>query len=436
MGCVAPEAGLGGQAPNGHGYGVGCITWFTRLVLEARLPMRATSRVLEMISEMLGRGDDVPHWTTGRRWLQRLGLAMLTKPLAVEVDWAWLIDHSVQIGQEKCFVILGIRLCDLPEPGTSLKPEDLELVALVLRKSWTGSDVDAALEAAVARTGVPRVIVSDHGGDVASGIALFQERHPDTADIYDFKHKAACLMKNRLENNPDWKEFQAELNLTRNKIQQTELGFLTPAALKIKARFMNLGDQLAWGGHILDLLQNPPLELLQNDGLKRLQEKLGWVERFRSHLREWGEWQQIVDSIGLFVNQYELYWANIRDLKRNLPSEYAFATSQQLANELLEFVRGESAKAQYGERLPGSTEALESCFGKFKVLEREQSRTGFTTLLAAFGTMVMKITQDIVTTSMQHTKTQTVIDWCKDNITTSFASLRKLAFNQCASKTA
>lgn len=396
--------------------------------------MRAASRVLEMISEMLGRDDKVPHWTTGRRWLQRMGLAMLTMPLVIATDWAWLIDHSVQIGQEKCFVILGIRLCDIPEPGTSLRTADLELVALVLRKSWTAPEVDDALEEAVKRTGVPRVIISDRGADVAGGVALFQERHPETAEIYDFKHKAACLMKHRLENNPLWKEFQTQVGLTRNKIQQTELGFLTPPPQKTKARFMNLAGQLNWGGHILDILQNPPPEVLAHVSLERLQEKLGWVEGFRQDLREWGEWQQIVDSIGRFVNQNGLYWGILQDLKRSLPLNYEFATSQELAKELLGFVRGESAHAHYGERIPGSDEPLESCFGKYKLLEGGQSKGGFTTLLPALGTLVMTVTQDLVTTAMQHITTQFAIDWCKNNIAISFASLRRLAFKTSATE--
>lgn len=436
MGYVAPEAGLGGDPPNGHGYGVGCITWFTRLVVEARLSLRAASRVLTLISEMLGRDDKVPHWTTGRIWLQRMGHAELTMPLTKSQDWAWLIDHSVQIGQEKCLVILGIRLCDLPAPGTSLRHADLTLVALVLRTSWTRAEVHAELEAAVARTGVPRVIVSDHGVDVAGGVSLFQEQHPQTADIYDFKHKAACLLKHRLEKNPRWKEFQTELNSTRAKIQQTELGFLTPTAQKSKARFMNLQDHLKWAGHILDILQNPPAAVLAQVTLERLREKLGWVEGFREEVREWAEWQQIVDSLGAFINQHGLYSGTVRDLQPGLPAQYQYASSRQLATELLDFVKAESQKTHHGERFPGSTEILESCFGRYKVLEREQSRSGFTSLLSAFGVMVMQITRQTIIGALQHSVTQSVINWCKENIPTRFASLRRLAFTESASKPA
>jgi hypothetical protein len=409
--------------------------WFTQLVLVARLPMRAATRVMVMISQMLGRDDKVPHWTTGRRWLQRQGLAQLTMPLVEATNWIWLIDHSVQIGQEKCLVILGIRQSELPEAGTSLQYEDMDLVDLVLRKSWTKSDVDTALEAAVARTGVPRAILSDHGGDVAGGISLFQQRHPATDDIYDFKHKAACLLKQRLEKNPRWKQFQTKLNCTRNKIQQTELGFLIPTAQKVKARFMNLEKQLKWAAGILDLFEKPGRRAaLKNVQLGRLRKKLGWVNGFRQEVREWAEWQHIINQMGTFVNQQMLYFGAAVDLKVDLPL-CQHASSQQLMHELLAFVEEESHNAKIDERLPGSTEVLESCFGRFKVLEREQSKGGFTSLLAAFGTMVMDVTKKTVTTAMQHSTTQSMIAWCKDKIPTRFASLRRLALKKSATET-
>ena len=37
--------------------------------------------------------------------------------------------------------------------------------------------------------------------DVAGGVTLFQQRHPETIDLYDAKHKAACLLKAQLEKN-------------------------------------------------------------------------------------------------------------------------------------------------------------------------------------------------------------------------------------------
>ena len=70
----------------------------------------------------------VPHFTTVRLWLLRLGHYNLTRPKEQGDDWVWIIDHSNQIGQEKCLMILGVaprncrhrgRLPALPEPDGS-----------------------------------------------------------------------------------------------------------------------------------------------------------------------------------------------------------------------------------------------------------------------------------------------------------------------------
>ena len=54
-----------------------------------------------------GFGFPVPHYTTVRFWLLRVGLHKLNRPKEQASDWVWIIDHSNQIGKEKCLVILG-----------------------------------------------------------------------------------------------------------------------------------------------------------------------------------------------------------------------------------------------------------------------------------------------------------------------------------------
>src|SRR2546425_2381582 len=149
-----------------HGYGVNMICLSLRLVLNG-VSLRGVPRVLAVVAHAFGWPLEIPHWTTGRLWLMRLGHAILTQPLEKADDWAWLTDHSVQIGQEKCLVIVGIRLRDLPVRGECLQHHDLKLIALLPRKSWTRQEVDEALEQATKRSGVPRVIVDDHGVDLA-----------------------------------------------------------------------------------------------------------------------------------------------------------------------------------------------------------------------------------------------------------------------------
>jgi hypothetical protein len=410
-----------------HGYAVGVVCVFVRLVMNG-ISMRGAARVGAVMAEAFGLSVDIPDWTTGRLWLMRLGHAMLTMALEQADDWAWLADHSVQIGKEKVLVILGIRLRDLPADGECLQHHHLRLIALEVRTSWTRAEVDESLEKAVARTGVPRVIVSDHGVDLHGGVELFQGRHSETEEIYDIKHKAACLLKHRLEKDPRWPEFQRGVGQTRCSVQQTEAGFLVPPSPRSKARFMNLGPQLEWAERVLKVLRDPPAEVLKWVSRDRLQEKFGWLREFADAISEWSQWQQAVNLAVEYVGRHGISRFTAAAMYQEMPRPIADAGTAALVEELENFVAAQGLQTAPGERFPGSTEVLESCFGKMKVLEKQQSRGGFTGLLLSFGAMLAETTSSAIKAALEHSGTQDVWDWCKEHLGTTLFAKRKLAF--------
>jgi hypothetical protein len=418
-----------------HGYGVNLICLCLRLVLEGGVSLRGVPRVLAVISQAFGLCLEIPDWTTNRLWLMRLGHAELTMPLEKAKDWAWLVDHSVQIGDEKCLAIVGLRLQDLPKPGECLRHHDLHLIALVPSESWTGSDVERVFQEATKRTGVPRVIVTDHGSDLYSGVQLFQERHPRTKEIYDVKHKAACLLRHRLEKEPRWQEFQTKVGQTRCAVQQTELAFLTPPAAKPKARYMNLEPQLSWAEGVLNVLHDPPAPVQEWVSPARLQEKLGWLEDFAAPLAEWSEWQQVVNLTVEFVNRQGIYRGMGQDLRQQMPRTFAHSSSVALAKELVSFVAAQARQTQLGERWPGSTEVLESCFGKLKQLEKQQARGGFTSFVLSFGALLATTTSTIISAALNHSGTKEVITWCRQHLGITFRAQRQIAFAESATET-
>jgi hypothetical protein len=423
------------EPPGVHGYGVNLISLCLRLVLEAGVSLRGVPRVLTVVGAAFGLPLEIPDWTTNRLWLMRLGHAELTMPLDRADDWVWLADHSVQIGDEKCLAIVGLRLCDLPKAGECLQHHDLHLIALVPSESWTRPDVDRVLEEATKRTGVPRAIVTDHGSDLYGGVQLFQERHAETAELYDVKHKAACLLKHRLEHDPRWQEFHTKVGQTRCAVQQTELAFLTPPAPKAKARFMNLEPQLAWAEEVLRVIHRPSAQVQEWASVERMQEKLGWLDAFAEPVAEWSEWQQVVNLTVAFVNRQGVYRGMGRVLRQQLPRVFTHASSRTLAKDLIGFVCRQARQAKPGERLPSSTEVLESCFGKMKQLEKQQARGGFTSLLVSFGALLADTTTKAVNAALQHSGTKAVLEWCKKHLGTTLFAQRKKAFADGATET-
>jgi hypothetical protein len=111
-----------------------------------------------------------PSWFAGRLWLLRLGYYKLMRPKVQAEDWVWIIDHTVQLGDDKCLVILGVRLCDLPSTDGCIRHADVEPIELAPVKKSNGEVVYQQLEQVVSKTGVPRAILSDHGTDLQAGI--------------------------------------------------------------------------------------------------------------------------------------------------------------------------------------------------------------------------------------------------------------------------
>jgi hypothetical protein len=397
------------------------------------MSLRGTCSALDWMHEMeveWGFHFPVPHWTTVRLWLLRLGYYKLHRPKEQASDWVWIIDHSNQIGPEKCLVILAVRVSQLPPPGeeyplrlAQMEPIELEPVTVSNKEV-----VYRQLEANVAKTGVPRAILGDHGGDLAGGVELFRQAHPETVEIYDISHKAACLLKARLEHDEQWKAFAAKAGQTKCQIQQTEWAFLVPPSQRSKARYMNLGPLIAWGVKTLAIVDNPGPEVLQYGTRERLQEKLGWLCQFREPLQGWSELEQTIDVAVDFVRTQGLYRGAAKDLRKRLSKLSVGQNAAPLGQDLTKFVAAQARQLRRGERLPGCSEVIESCLGKFKTLEREQAKGGFTSLLLALAACVAERTQEVVHEALQQTKTRDVIAWIKARLGHTLGSKRRIAY--------
>lgn len=415
--------------PRGHHYSVGLIQLFILFVLHAGAALRCAARIFSLLEEHLPVSLGLPHWSTGRLWLLRVGYYQLTRPKEHSDDWVWFIDHSNQIGKEKCLVVLGIRLSQLPEQGECLRHEHLEPIDLIPVRQSNKQIVYEQLEANVAKTGVPRAIVRDDGGDLTGGVSMFCQRHPETCGIYDIKHKVARLLKRRLEKDPRWQAFTSRAGQTKSQLQQTDVAFLVPPNQRSKARYMNLHELVAWGQRTLAILDDPPAAVLQYCTMKRLEQQFGWLRDHREALTEWSEAVALTHAAEQFVRTRGLYHGASDELAEILEPLAAESHTGELRDELVAFVEEQSSQARKGERLPGSTEVLESCFGKLKSLEGDQCKSGFTGLVLTMGAIVSKITADVVQNAMERTKTKDVLQWCWEKLGVTVQSKRRHAYH-------
>jgi hypothetical protein len=413
-----------------HQFSLGMMGLFLSLVLSAAVSLRGASRVVELLSTGLELPEAAPAWYTGRLWLRRLGYYKLTRAKAHAADWVWIVDHTIQLGVQKCLVIVGVRLSALPPPGSCLRHEHVEPIALVPVQTSTGAVVYQQLTDAVAQTGVPREILSDGGSDLQAGIAQFQQVHPETRAIYDIKHKTALVLKHELAEDAQWQAFTQQAAQTKQRVQQTPLAFLVPPTQRRKARYMNVDILIRWGTKVLAYLAQPPLAGAHLVTAAQFVAAYGWLQDFRDALQDWDELLQIVDTTEHWVRSQGLYQGCTHVLVPRVMGVVHTARGQRVAHHLFTFVEAEAAKAAPRERFLGSSEVIESIFGKLKRLEQQHGQSGFTGLVLAAGALVSPTTHEVIQDALETVSTFHVQQWCQQHLGPSVQAQRQRAFRQ------
>jgi hypothetical protein len=420
----------------GHKFGVRMIGLAVNLARVVGL--RPAARVLRIFWQWLGLPQQLPDWATIRTWLLRVGLAALQEPVVPADDWIWMADHSNQIGPEKTLGVVGVRASQLPPRGETLQHEHLHLLTVQPGTHWKREDMKAVYSKLAERYGVPRAVLCDGAVELRDGVESLQNKRSDTIVLQDFKHKAAIFFKAAVGDHPRFAAFQTQLAQTRAAIQQTELAYLTPPSQKPKARFMNMAPTLNWASTVLWLLENPHAKSRRWSTADRLEEKLGWLRSFAAELRAWRECQQVVQTGVTFINEQGLWrgagaqLAAAFDATLDARSQTA---AQHLAQRLVDFVTAAEDLLQPGERLPMSTEILESTFALYKQLERQHSKGGFTSLLAAFGALLKPPTDADIRRAFATVSVKDVDHWTRANLGTTLTSKRLATYKEFRSAT-
>ena len=409
-----------------HGYGARMISLASNL---ARLVgLRGAVRALRAFFQWLGVDQAIPSRTSIRNWLQRLGIDEMNQPLDGNEFLVMMVDHSNQIGTEKVMLALGVNAAAMPERGKALTHQDVRVLEVKPGDSWNTADMEKEYETLADRYGAPRAVLVDGAVELREGAKCLKNQRKDTIVLRDFKHYAANVVKSLIGNDERFQEVSGKIGSTRSAIQQTELAHLTPPSPKQKARFMNLAGTLHWLTLILWLLRHPDAKGRAGINEERMQVKLGWVEEYADEIAVWQECQHVVSASVTFINNQGLFKGASSELQTAIGDELQHATSKELAQRLINFVAESEQPLRQGERLPMSTEIVESSFGLYKQLERQHSKSGFTSLLACLPALLKPITAEGVTAAFGRTSHEDVRAWTTEHFASTVTSRRQAAY--------
>lgn len=437
-----------------------------------------------------------PNFNTIRQWVLRLGLYELNREKERRSDWIFIVDMTIEIGKHKCLVILGISQEKLAkiikEEARSLQHQDVEVLSLEILDTTIGTVILEKLNNLAKKVGTPIQIVSDRGSDIKKGIDLYLENNPLTIATYDITHKMANLLKHELSDDKRFQEFFKECSLTRQRVQQTDLCFLSPPTQRAKSRYHNIDILISWAikmiiyeekkdfsaidsTYILDretyriLNQNIskktinilrkveskvyknldvfsqtmsnilPTEAWEierenicqaaNLGRRKFYEKLGWLSSYHTEIQTYSDLLASINSIQTQIKNQGLHrqsysqWLEL--LAPSLPSSSVNPIVFEIHKRIEEYLVDETNKITTDLVLLGSSDVIESLFGKYKIFAQRRpiKELGASILLIPLSTI--EITVELVKEAMESIRFIDVIAWTKSIFGSSMLSRRR-----------
>ncbi len=419
------------EPPPGQQYGAGMIALCVNL--GRKIGLRPTVRALGVFFQWLQVQEPIPTYQSIRTWMQRIGQDRLQRARK-RAGGVWLTDHTNQIGKERVLTVMRVRGSQWPRPGVPLRHQDVEILALVPGENWKREDVAKVYQETAKRYGVPRAIETDGAVELREPIKTVGKSREKPLVIRDFKHFLANQLEALLTRDLQYQAFVKKLGGTRPSLQQTELAHFIPPGFKIKARFMNLAPTLTWASTIVWHLDHPQSRSRAGVRESRMTEKLGWVRDFAANIREWQACQDVISAGLTWTNQQGIFRGVVNQFENHVAGLASSRISRNLVHKTVEFLREHEQQLRPNERLPMSTEILESSFALYKQLEQQHSKSGFTSLLLTFPTLLRATTPKEVIASFARVKVADLKAWTTKYLPSTLASKRQLAFREPRTK--
>lgn len=421
-----------------------CIRFF----IIGNISYRGCSKVCSLLAEFYLIA--CPHYTTIRNWVLRVGYYELNRAKGFRADWVFIVDYTIGISNKKCLIILGISLEKLRKDGFNLSLTDIEVLHLeVTQKAKWHVTYNALIETS-RKVGVPSEIISDYGADVKRGIEEFCQENPAINYVYDITHMIACLLRGILQTDTRWVEFTDKAQRCKHQTVQTILSFLSPPSQRAKARYLNIESLINWAKQILKYgdkkdysqifidmsLQKKgennnsklsyPDDFINRECEKMFKERFGWVNEFRTEISQYNQYIEIVKIAKQYIALEGLSRKSIKEVDKQLRvltlNEKAKGLCKKLICKLKENI---PQKAKYKETFLGTSDIIESLFGKYKYFNAEGSMMGITQSILLMAAATVKLEMSNIKQALEYCNTEKINDWSKRNIGESIFAKRK-----------
>ncbi len=399
------------------------------ITLQSSLKFRTLEKENKIRAEIIEEYNECPSHVTIRNWTLKIGYYELMRPKDYADDWIIILDHSIQFGQEKIFVVLGIRKKDFLRLNRPLQYSDLETLHQVSMKRSNGELIYEIIKKLQEEIGITIYAVGDYGSDLKKGLRLLGVPH-----VHDLSHLIARTIEKIYNTDSRYNEFKKEMSLMRNKFAQTDIAPIVPPKGRKKSEYQSFDKIVKWSEKSLYLLDNKLKDVKKRNKLEKefgnvivskIEKELSWLTNYRKLITELSE-------ITIAVRAIE------KDMKHNGLSDIALKNATVSLKELKSengIKLGEKLLFNLKEQfnlLPNedvilcSSDILESTFGKYKNRVSENPMASVTVLMLMIAAFTSNLTEKKIRESMENVKISDIKEWEKNIIGTSLHKQRML----------
>ncbi len=376
------------------------------VILEGKLntsvSFRAISQLFGIFALCLNLKVRKPSHTTIMNWVHKVGLYQLSRKKRKADDWVIVLDHSIQLGCEKLFVVLGIRESEI-DFTRPLRFQDLESLALVAKDKWDGEVIRDCLIELKGEIGNIIYAVGDYGRDIKKGLELAEIKH-----VHDISHKFALILKKIYEKNEDFQELMRKAAQMAKKLAQTELAYIIPPKRRTKSRFQNMDIIVTWAAKVLKRLKGRKIE-------KEVREKIKWVKKYQQLIEELSEINKVIRKIEKMLKTSGLSKKNVKKCRlilKNLTTE----NGRTVGKEISEYLKGTILLLPENDSILCSSDILESSFGKYKNYLSNNAMAGLTNLVLCIAAFTSSLEKCEIKEALETTTVAEVKQWTRQNV--------------------
>ena len=175
-------------------------------------------------------------------------------------------------------------------------------------------------------------------------------------------------------------------------------------------------------------IEHPLKEVKKSEeNLKELLEQFGWVRANESIVKEISEMLLIGRVVRQEIRTKHLHSKTAEEIEQLLQTLHVGPRADQFAGTILDFIIDQTKNLE--QTALGSTEIIESAFGKLKQLMNEDTKDGFTPFVLSLAACLGKLDLDTVQAALRTCSKKQVKIWAIENVGETIYSQRRRLFN-------